>query len=245
MRIVAIDHRDAALLDTAGRSRALARAISSTLSKYSRWTGSTVVTMATCGRTILASGSISPAWFMPISKMPKRAERRHPRERQRNAPMIVEGCRRIVDLALALRAPAPAFPWSRSCRRCRSPRRSWRRCGRAPRDRERRAPRGHLRPGRSTRSIARARRADPRRRPQWRRRRASARPTKSWPSKRSPANGEERVSRRERAAVDRDAGDRTGIRPARSALDRLDQAGERPERSAHAASSAASAASTT
>ena len=29
-----------------------------------------VVTIATCGRTILVSGVISPAWFMPISNTP-------------------------------------------------------------------------------------------------------------------------------------------------------------------------------
>ena len=46
---------------------ALASAIFSTEPKYSRCTGSTVVTMATCGATSLVSGVISPAWFMPIS----------------------------------------------------------------------------------------------------------------------------------------------------------------------------------
>jgi hypothetical protein len=45
----------------------LASAIASTEPKNSRCTGSTVVTIATCGRTSRASGSISPAWFMPIS----------------------------------------------------------------------------------------------------------------------------------------------------------------------------------
>ena len=48
---------------------ALASAIFSTEPKYSRCTGSTVVTMATCGRTIFTKGVISPAWFMPISKI--------------------------------------------------------------------------------------------------------------------------------------------------------------------------------
>ena len=51
---------------------ALASAIASTLLKYSRCTGSTVVTMAMCGRTSFVSGVISPAWFMPISNTPKR-----------------------------------------------------------------------------------------------------------------------------------------------------------------------------
>ena len=46
---------------------ALASAIASTEPKNSRCTGSTVVMIATCGRTSRVSGSISPAWFMPIS----------------------------------------------------------------------------------------------------------------------------------------------------------------------------------
>ena len=41
--------------------------------KNSRCTGSTVVMMAKCGRTIFTSDSISPAWFMPISNTAKRA----------------------------------------------------------------------------------------------------------------------------------------------------------------------------
>ena len=39
------------------------------------WTGSTVVTTATCGRTMPVSGTISPAWFMPISNTPKALSR--------------------------------------------------------------------------------------------------------------------------------------------------------------------------
>ena len=35
--------------------------------KLPTWTGSTLVTIAMCGRTIRVSGRISPAWFMPIS----------------------------------------------------------------------------------------------------------------------------------------------------------------------------------
>ena len=48
---------------------ALASAIASMPEKNSRCTGSTVVMIATCGRTIFTNGSISPAWFMPISKI--------------------------------------------------------------------------------------------------------------------------------------------------------------------------------
>ena len=51
---------------------AFASAIFSVVPKNSRCTGSTVVTMATCGRTSAVSGVISPAWFMPISNTPKR-----------------------------------------------------------------------------------------------------------------------------------------------------------------------------
>ena len=45
--------------------------MASTDGKYPRCTGSTVVTTATCGRTISASGVISPGWFMPISSTAK------------------------------------------------------------------------------------------------------------------------------------------------------------------------------
>jgi hypothetical protein len=41
--------------------------------KNSRCTGSMVVITATCGRTSFASGSISPAWFIPSSNTAKRA----------------------------------------------------------------------------------------------------------------------------------------------------------------------------
>ena len=51
---------------------ALASAIASMPAKNSRCTGSIVVMMATCGRTIFTSGVISPAWFMPISNTAKR-----------------------------------------------------------------------------------------------------------------------------------------------------------------------------
>ena len=52
---------------------ALASAMASTEGKNSRCTGSTVVMIATCGRTSLVSGAISPAWFMPISSTAYRA----------------------------------------------------------------------------------------------------------------------------------------------------------------------------
>ena len=54
---------------------ALASAMASTEGKNSRCTGDTLVTMATCGRTIATSGVISPAWFMPISATQNRVSR--------------------------------------------------------------------------------------------------------------------------------------------------------------------------
>ena len=48
----------------------LASAMAEIERKNSICTGSTVVITATCGRTMRVSGSISPAWFMPISKTP-------------------------------------------------------------------------------------------------------------------------------------------------------------------------------
>ena len=47
-----------------------ASAIAEIERKNSMCTGSTVVITATCGRTIRVKGSISPAWFMPISNTP-------------------------------------------------------------------------------------------------------------------------------------------------------------------------------
>ena len=46
---------------------ALASAILASEPKNSRCTGAIVVMIATCGRASRDSGSISPAWFMPIS----------------------------------------------------------------------------------------------------------------------------------------------------------------------------------
>ena len=46
---------------------ALASAMASTEGKNSRCTGSTVVMIAACGRTMAVSGLISPGEFMPIS----------------------------------------------------------------------------------------------------------------------------------------------------------------------------------
>ncbi len=53
---------------------ALASAMASTLSKWALWTASTAVTTATWGRAMRDSGSISPAWFIPISNTPKETE---------------------------------------------------------------------------------------------------------------------------------------------------------------------------
>ena len=50
----------------------LASAIAASEAKCSIWTGSTVVTSATSGRTCATSGTISRGWFMPISKTAKR-----------------------------------------------------------------------------------------------------------------------------------------------------------------------------
>jgi hypothetical protein len=48
----------------------LASAMAEIERKNSICTGSTVVITATCGRTMRVRGSISPAWFMPISNTP-------------------------------------------------------------------------------------------------------------------------------------------------------------------------------
>ena len=57
------------------------------------------MTIATCGRTSFTSGRISPGWFMPISKMPKLVSCRHPGESQRHAPLVVEGADRRMRRA--------------------------------------------------------------------------------------------------------------------------------------------------
>ena len=48
----------------------LASAMAASEAKCSIWTGSTVVISATSGRTWAVSGTISAAWFMPISNTP-------------------------------------------------------------------------------------------------------------------------------------------------------------------------------
>ena len=70
VRIVAVEDRIAAGLDSLEDLR-LCAAMSSKVLNYPRWPRRSVVMMATCGRTMLASGGISPALFMPISKTPK------------------------------------------------------------------------------------------------------------------------------------------------------------------------------
>ena len=69
------------------------------------------------------------------------AVRRHPRQRQRHAPVVVEALLRGMDAALRRRARRGTSPWSRSCRPSRSPRRRGPRSGPAPRARARAAPR--------------------------------------------------------------------------------------------------------
>ena len=75
LRVVDIDDRGAAGLDAAEEISALASAIAATDGKNSRCTGSTVVTIAACGRTMVVSGLISPGEFMPISAMANCASR--------------------------------------------------------------------------------------------------------------------------------------------------------------------------
>ena len=70
--IVAVEDRGAAGLEPCEDLRLGLGDRRDAIRRYSRCTGSTVVTIATCGRTSLVSGVISPAWFMPISKTPKR-----------------------------------------------------------------------------------------------------------------------------------------------------------------------------
>ena len=72
LRIVAVEHGRAAGLEALENFR-LGVGDRLEPAKNSRCTGSTVVMTATCGRTIFTSGVISPAWFMPISKIAKRA----------------------------------------------------------------------------------------------------------------------------------------------------------------------------
>ena len=86
LRIVAVEHQRAVAGPGPRKISALASAIASMPAKNSRCTGSTVVmTSATCGRIISLSGSISPAWFMPISKIANDRSRAA-RQRQRHAP---------------------------------------------------------------------------------------------------------------------------------------------------------------
>lgn len=52
--------------------------------------GAIVVMTATCGRTCRVSAAISPAWFMPISKMPKRLRAGSmQRQAERHADVVV------------------------------------------------------------------------------------------------------------------------------------------------------------
>ena len=89
---------------------ALASAIPARLSKFSRCTGAIVVISATCGRARRASGAISPAWFMPISITAKSRIARHPRQRQRHTPMVVEAARGGMRPAPRRAASPPASP---------------------------------------------------------------------------------------------------------------------------------------
>ena len=79
---------------------ALASAIASMPAKNSRCTGSTVVMMATCGRTILTSAADFAGVIHPDLGDRKFRIGRAARQRQRHAPMIVERGGRGVGLAL-------------------------------------------------------------------------------------------------------------------------------------------------
>ena len=101
---------------TPAKISALASAIASMPAKNSRCTGSTVVMMATCGRTIFDQ-RLDFAGVIHADLEDRKSRRgRAARQRQRHAPMIVERRGRGVGLALRRRARAAAPPWSRSCR---------------------------------------------------------------------------------------------------------------------------------
>ena len=85
---------------------ALASAIASMPSKNSRCTGSTVVMIATCGRTMLDQRRDLAGMVHADLEHARSARRRAARQRQRHAPMIVE--RRDRGMGLALRARARA-----------------------------------------------------------------------------------------------------------------------------------------
>ena len=69
MRIIAVEHGDAAGLEP---EKYFGLRIGDRLERREnpRWAGSTVVMIATCGRTSLVRTVISPGWFMPSSKIP-------------------------------------------------------------------------------------------------------------------------------------------------------------------------------
>ena len=74
--------------------------------KFSTCTASTVVMATACGRTISDSGVISPAWFMPISKIARSRVGRHPRQGQGHADVVVVGLHRPVARPAQIEAGA-------------------------------------------------------------------------------------------------------------------------------------------
>ena len=85
---------------------ALASAMASTFAKCSRCTASTVVTIAACGRTIFAQRADFTRVVHADFEDPKTRVPRHPRQRQRDAPMIVVGFFRRVRRAERSRGTA-------------------------------------------------------------------------------------------------------------------------------------------
>ena len=80
---------------------ALASAIASIEPRYSRWTGAIVVTRATCGRTMRASGHDFARVIHADFEHGEAGARGHARKRQRHAPVIVVRSRRGVGRAEA------------------------------------------------------------------------------------------------------------------------------------------------
>ena len=123
LRIVAVEHQHAAIGSTPSKISALASAIASMPAKNSRCTGSTVVMTSATVRPHHLHQRRDLAGMVHADLEDRKAHaRRAARQRQRHAPVIVEGGRRGMGLALRARARGAAPPWSRSCRPSRSPR---------------------------------------------------------------------------------------------------------------------------
>ena len=119
MRVVAIDHSGAAGLEALEDLR-LGVGDRFDIRKCARWTASTVVTIATCGRHHASPADvISPAWFMPISKMPKRASAGMRASVSGTPQWLLNDFSAACVVSEPRRHVRAAPPWCWSCRRCR------------------------------------------------------------------------------------------------------------------------------